>query len=133
MVQEVERLESELDVAVLVKWKSFDVEKSQFMIPGPITSLRPAVPNVPFGALEYAAVLNHLSIVGSSMAVSALKSRFGRQQLPMLAVSSPAPIVNGNPDPSVTTEVTFQPPITLPSAPLAEVLPVRSERQIVDD
>src|SRR5688572_26960381 len=87
------------------------------MIPGPITSLRPAVPNVPFVALEYAAVLNHLLIVGLSIAVSALKSRFGLQQLPMFAVSSPAPIVSGNPDPIVTTEVSFQPPMTLPSFP----------------
>ena len=39
------------------KWNSFEREKSQFSIPGPMTSLRPAVPNVPFGAREYAAVL----------------------------------------------------------------------------
>src|SRR5215470_1969985 len=57
------------------KWNSFDNEKSQFSIPGPIISLRPAVPNVPFGAREYAAVLNHLSIVGLSSAVLMLKSR----------------------------------------------------------
>src|SRR5215213_2396774 len=87
------------------------------MMPGPITSLRPAVPNVPFGAREYAAVLNHLATVGLSMAVLTLKSRFGLQQLPMLAVSSPALSVNGNPDPIVTTEVSFHPPIALPSAP----------------
>jgi len=54
-------------------------------MPGPITSLRPAVPNVPCAAREYAAVLNHLSTVGSSRLVLTLKSRFGRQQLPMLA------------------------------------------------
>src|SRR2546425_12343797 len=35
------------------KWNSFEREKSQFSIPGPMTSLRPAVPNVPFGAREY--------------------------------------------------------------------------------
>src|SRR2546430_12491600 len=66
----------------------------------PYTTLfrSPAVPNVPFGAREYAAVLNHLSIVGLSSFVLRLKSRLGRQQLPMLAVSSP-PIVKGNPDP----------------------------------
>ena len=49
------------------KGNCFDREKSQFLMPGPMISLRPAVPKVPFGALEYAAVLNHLSTVGSSV------------------------------------------------------------------
>ena len=87
-------------------------------MPGPITSLRPAVPKVPCAAREYAAVLNHLSTVGLSSLVSTLKSRFGRQQLPMLACSSPAETVSGNPEPSVTTDATFHPPMTFPSAPV---------------
>src|ERR1700730_9150325 len=100
----------------LAKWISFDNEKSQFSIPGPITSLRPAVPKVPCAALEYAAVLNHWSIVGLASFVLTLKSRFGRQQLPIFALSSPE-TVSGNPDARVTTEVTFQPPSAVLRAP----------------
>src|SRR5262245_15259364 len=86
-------------------------------MPGPVTSLRPAVPNVPFGAREYAAVLNHRSTVGSSIAVLTLKSLLVLQQFPILAVSSPADTVSWNPEVSVTTDVTFHPPTTWPSAP----------------
>ena len=45
------------------------------------------------------------------------QSTFGRQQLPIFAVSSPALTVSGKPEPRVTTDAIFQPPITLPSTP----------------
>lgn len=58
-------------------------------------------------------------------------TRFGRQQLLMLAVSSPAEMVSGKPDANVTTDVSFHPPMTLPKTP-SEILATRTERQIVD-
>ena len=92
-------------------------EKSQFMMPGPMIF---AAPGGAERAVRRPGIRGRVeppSMVGSSTSCSTLKSRFGRQQFPILAVSSPAETVNGNPDASVTTDVTFQPPTTLPRLP----------------
>src|SRR3954453_1182171 len=63
-----------------LKWTCFNTPRLKFAYPGPSTMLRPALPNVPKGGIENAAVLNQCAAPGCATLVSSLT--FGRSLAP---------------------------------------------------
>src|SRR5207302_9915826 len=100
-----------------VRLKFFSVEKSQATIPGPVSTLRPTLPNVPRGCRAKAWMLNHAFGVGLA-SLGLMPVALGRS-LPtaVLDRSKPDWMFSGNPVETVTIELSPQPPMMLLALP----------------
>src|SRR5271166_1055277 len=93
-----------------VRRKSLSAPRSHVKRPGPIRTLRPVLPNVYGGGFTKQVMSNHSWMVCLPVERLPSHKRFGRVNVPVLAVGFASDTENGAPDCAVTMLVACHPP-----------------------